>query len=97
MWRFRSMAFRLRGLLMVRGRDRELSGEIEEHLWLLAERFVQQGMGRETRSTPPAGSSAVSRSFRKTIAKREGCLPWRTSYAISLSVFGCCGKGRGSR
>src|ERR1700730_1055388 len=47
MSRLRSMASRFRGLFIVRDRDRDLNGEIEEHLRLLAERFVQRGMGRE--------------------------------------------------
>jgi predicted permease len=40
----RVLATRLRGLFGDRGADRELDGEIETHLRLLAERYVRQGM-----------------------------------------------------
>src|SRR5882724_8888160 len=44
MWRLRRITSRLGGLF---GRDNELTNEIEEHLRLLTDRFVAQGMSRE--------------------------------------------------
>jgi len=40
----RALAARLQGLFGDRGADRELDDEIETHMRLLTERYVQQGM-----------------------------------------------------
>lgn len=44
MWRLRSLASHLRGLFSGRRLDRELSAEIDDHLRLLTERFIGQGL-----------------------------------------------------
>jgi predicted permease len=44
MWRLRILASRLRGLFAGRSHDRELNTEIADHLRLLTERFVGQGL-----------------------------------------------------
>ncbi|PYT64758.1 MAG: hypothetical protein DMG39_31185 [Acidobacteria bacterium] len=45
--RLRAFAAKLRGFLRGNHRDGEFDDEIQEHLQLLAERFVGQGMSRE--------------------------------------------------
>jgi len=45
--RLRAFAAKVRGFLRGRKRDGEFNDEIQEHLQLLAEKFVAQGMSRE--------------------------------------------------
>ena len=45
--RLRAFAAKLRGFLRGHGHDSEFENEIQEHLKLLAERFVERGMSRE--------------------------------------------------
>ena len=45
--RLRAFAAKLRGFLHGPQRDDEFDGEIQEHVRLLADRFVAQGMSRE--------------------------------------------------
>ena len=47
MWRLRILASRLRGVFAGRNPDRELNHEIADHLRLLTERFVGQGLSLE--------------------------------------------------
>src|SRR5579863_8225510 len=51
------MLSRLRGFLAAARSDREFDGEIEEHLALLADRFVREGM------TPEQAHYAARRQF----------------------------------
>ena len=63
--RLRAFAARLRGLLRGDARDDELDAEIGEHLRLLAERFMAQGLSREQ------AEAAARRQFGSTIRLRE--------------------------
>ena len=47
MWWFRTLAARLRGVFAGSARAQELDREIEEHLRLLTQRFMRQGMAAE--------------------------------------------------
>ena len=63
--RLRGFAAKVRGFLSGRQRDVEFEGEIQEHLRLLAARFVAQGMGREE------AAAAARRQFGNTTLRSE--------------------------
>src|SRR5260370_37429756 len=65
MWWLRTLASRLRGLFAGRDADAELDREIQEHLRLLAERFVRRGM------SPEAAEQAARRQFGGITRLRE--------------------------
>ena len=74
--RLRTFIARLRGLLRGRRRDAEFEGEIHEHLHLLAERFVAQGMSREE------AAAVARRQFGNTALLREDHRELQTLPAI---------------
>jgi hypothetical protein len=55
----RAFAARVRGFLSKQPRDDGFDDEIQEHLQLLADRFVAQGMSRKKPPWPRGGSSAI--------------------------------------
>jgi putative ABC transport system permease protein len=63
--KLRSFAAKLRGFLRGQRRDAEFDDEIQEHLQLLAERFVAQGMSREE------AAAAARRQFGNVTLLRE--------------------------
>ena len=63
--RLHDFAAKLRGFLRGRRRDTELEDEIQEHLRLLAERFVARGMSREE------AAAAARRQFGNTTLLQE--------------------------
>ena len=63
--RLRAFAAKLRGFLGGQQRDDEFDDEIQEHLRLLAERFVAQGMSREE------AAAAARRQFGNTTLLQE--------------------------
>jgi predicted permease len=76
--RLRAFAAKLRGFL--RGaRDDEFEGEIQEHLQLLAERFVAQGMSREE------AARAAVRQFGNTTLLQEDHRALQTLPSIEAS------------
>ena len=74
--RLRTFIARLRGLLRGRRPDAELDDEIQEHLQLLAERFVAQGMSREE------AAAVARRQFGSTALLREDRRELQTLPAI---------------
>jgi len=64
-FRLRAFAAKLRGFLHGPDRDDEFDEEIQEHLQLLAERFVAQGMSREE------AAAAALRQFGNTTLLQE--------------------------
>lgn len=73
--RLRTFAVKLRGFLRGRRREAEFDEEVQEHLRLLAQRFVAQGMSREE------ATSAARRQFGNTTLLQENrralqTLPW---------------------
>lgn len=63
--RLHAFAAKVRGFLRGRRRDTELEDEIQEHLRLLAERFVAQGISREE------AAAAARRQFGNTTLLQE--------------------------
>jgi predicted permease len=74
--RFRAFAAKLRGLVLGRQADDDVDDEIQEHLALLAERFVAQGMSREE------AALAARRQFGNTTRLREDRRDLRTLPSI---------------
>lgn len=64
--RLRAFAAKLRGFLRGPGRDAEFEDEIHEHVQLLTERFVAQGISREE------AAAAARRQFGNTTLLQEG-------------------------
>jgi predicted permease len=110
MWRFRTLASRLRGVFTGNRSDRELNTEIEEHLRLLAERFMRQGL------SPDSARHAARRQFggiahiQEDLRERRG-IPFvenlgrdlvfslrmiRKQPGFSLIVFGILAIGLGA-
>src|SRR5579871_2879263 len=86
MWKIRMIASRLRGLLIGRAADRELSDEIDEHVRQLAERYVRQGMA------PEEAAFAARRQFGGVTRLREDHrdarrLPW-IDHSVRDVLFG---------
>jgi predicted permease len=63
--RLRAFAARLRGLVLGARHDKQFDDEVEEHLRLLADRFVAQGMSREE------ATRAARRQFGNTTTLQE--------------------------
>ena len=63
--RLRAFASRLRGLFNPRGMSAELEDEIEQHIQLLTERLIRQGM------EPEPAAAAARRQFGNTTLLRE--------------------------
>ena len=57
MWRLRRLASQVQVLFAGNRADGELDHEIDEHLYLLSERFIRQGM------RPEAAEQAARRQF----------------------------------
>jgi hypothetical protein len=72
----RKMAERLRGLVGNRTGDLEFDAEMQEHLGLLVERYIRQGM------TPEDAGLAARRQFGNTTLLREDRRAMRTIPAI---------------
>lgn len=73
--KLRVLVSKVRGFLRGRRRDAEFDGEIQEHLQMLAERFVAQGMSRQE------ASAAARRQFGNVTLLQEDrrelqTLPW---------------------
>ena len=74
--RWRAFVARLRGFLRGRRRDAEFDDEIQEHLQLLTERFVAQGMSRKE------AAAAARRQFGNTTLLQENRRELQTLPAI---------------
>ncbi len=74
--KLRAFGAKVRGFLRGRRRDSEFDEEIQEHLQLLAERFVAQGMSREE------AAAAARRRFGNTTLLQEGRRELQTLPAI---------------
>jgi len=61
----RALAARFRGLLRNRGADRELDDEIKEHLHLLTERHIRQGMSEDEAASVARVNSEMSDCSRR--------------------------------
>jgi len=85
---------RLRGLLGKPGQERALDQEMREHLALLTERFVRQGM------TPEEAGYAARRQFGNSLLLRENMNEIRTFAAVERLGRTCataCGCWRAIR
>jgi predicted permease len=77
--RLRAFAAKLRGFLFGPSTDDEFEGEVQEHLRLLAERFIAQGMSRDEAAT------AAVRQFGNTTLLQEDHRALQTLPSIEAS------------
>lgn len=75
--RLRVIAARLRSLLTQRSADQEFAQEVQEHLQLLTERFVSQGM------SPREAATAARRQFGNTTLLQQRHHETRTFLSLS--------------